>query len=122
MKILNAFIAILFALFAIFQYNDPDGMTWVLIYGVIAILAGFVVFNKVYPDLSLGALILTGGMCLLHLPGAIEFFTNDDGIGLAQGMSNTYPYIEIMREFGGLLLATLAMFGVYWSSKKMSQG
>ncbi len=121
MKILNAFIAVLFALFAAFQYNDPDGMTWVLIYGFIAVLAGFAVFGKVYPDLSLGALVLICGIALLHLPGAIEFFTNGDGIGLAQGMSNEYQYIELMREFFGLVLASLAMFGIYRSSRSISK-
>lgn len=121
MKILNAVIAVIFALFAAVQYNDPDGMTWVLIYGFIAVLAGFVVFNKVYPDLSLGALIMCGGICLLHLPGAIEFFTNDNGIGFAEGMSNDYPYIEKMREFFGLAIATLSLYGVYYSSKRLSE-
>ncbi len=119
MKIINATTTLLFSMFAAFQYNDPDGMVWVLVYGSIAVLAGFAVFGRVYPDLSLGVLIMVAGMALLHLPGALEFFTNDDGIGLAQGMSNEYPYIELMREFFGLLLATFASFGVFWSARKM---
>ena len=117
MKILNIVIALIFAMFAAAQYNDPDGLTWVMIYGVIAVLAGFVAAGRSYPDLALGAMILIGGTALLKLPGAIEFFANDDGIGFSQGMDNTYPYIEEMREFFGLLLATAALYGTYAGSR-----
>jgi len=113
MKILNIVIALLFALFAVFQHNDPDGMVWAVIYGSIAVLAILAVLGKGHPDVTLGALILVGGLSLMHVPGTIEFFTNDDGIGFSQGMSFEYGYIEEMRECFGLALGAAGLFGVW---------
>lgn len=113
MRYLFGIFALLLASFALAQYNDPDGMTWVLIYGVPATMMGFAAFGKTYADLTLGALVMSAGMSLLHLPGLIHFLTNDDGVGWEKGMSFEFQYIEQMREFGGLLIVAIALF-VLW--------
>lgn len=122
MKILNVVIALLFALFAVFQHNDPDGMVWALIYGSIAVLAFLAVLGKGHPDATLGFLILVGGLSLMHAPGAFEFFTNDDGVGFSQGMSFEYSYIEEMRECFGLALGAGGLFGVWKLNQKNALG
>ena len=38
MKKLNIIFAVVFALFAILQYNDPDPYLWIPIYGYAAII------------------------------------------------------------------------------------
>ena len=40
MQYLNVFLCVLLALFTIVQYNDPDAILWVLIYGLPTIWAG----------------------------------------------------------------------------------
>jgi hypothetical protein len=41
MRYLNGFLCVLLALFTIVQYNDPDAILWIVIYGLPAIWAGF---------------------------------------------------------------------------------
>lgn len=55
---------------------------------------------------------------VMLFPSLITFFTNDDGIGFAQTMSNDYPYIEEARECGGLIICLLAMYFVYTQRDK----
>ncbi|MGI9524077.1 MAG: transmembrane 220 family protein [Hyphomicrobiaceae bacterium] len=40
MRILNGVLCLLMVLFAVVQYNDPDGLLWALIYAVPALFAG----------------------------------------------------------------------------------
>lgn len=121
-RILYGFFSLLFLSFAVAQYNDPDGMTWVLLYGGVTILFGFGAAGKFYKDLSLGMLLLVLLAALLHFPDFITFLTNDDGIGFSEGMSNTYPYIEKMREFGGLALTALCLAVLYFGSARKMAG
>ncbi len=113
MKWLQLVFAALFTLFAYFQINDPDFLIWVMVYLGVAELFAFSWFGKRNRDLTLGIMILVLGGAMAHLPGLVHFFFNDDGITFNQGMSNTYPYIEQAREFGGLLLAGLSLLWLY---------
>ncbi|MEM9986888.1 MAG: hypothetical protein AAF804_17480, partial [Bacteroidota bacterium] len=69
---------------------------------------------------GLGMVLLAG--MVIYGQGAWEFFTNEDGIGLSQGMQNDYPYIEQAREFGGLAISLLAVLGLgfYWNGQKQN--
>lgn len=113
-NIIKLVLSGLFVLFAYFQLNDPgDSTLWIAIYLILAALYGFAAFGKYNRIvLAAGMLALLGGVVYLF-PSMIEFFTNDDGIGLAQTMNNDYPYIEEARECGGLVIGLLAM-GYLW--------
>lgn len=119
-KIGNLLVALLFALFAFFQWNDPDSLPWILLYLSVAALffAAFLGKRLTAVTLILGGIMLLG--MLFYLPGAFEFLTNDDGIAFSQGMQNDYPYIEEAREFGGLTIAFLAVLGLWLSWRKSS--
>ena len=45
MRYLNGFVCALLALFTIVQYNDPDAILWIVIYGLPAIWAGFAAYR-----------------------------------------------------------------------------
>ena len=45
MRSLNVLLCVLLALFTIVQYNDPDAILWVLIYGLPTIWAGFAAYR-----------------------------------------------------------------------------
>ena len=45
MRYVNGFFCVLLVLFAIVQYNDPDAILWILIYGVPAVWAGLAAFR-----------------------------------------------------------------------------
>jgi hypothetical protein len=109
MKIVNLVCAILFVLFAYFQFNDPDSWAWIAMYGIVALLFGLKVSGRYWPWLTLGVAAFLGVGLLVYAPGLWQFLTNDDGIRFAQGMSNEYQYIEEAREFGGLLIALAAV-------------
>lgn len=109
MRILYTCLALLFALFAYFQYNDPDSLLWIAMYISVAVLFAFMATGRYlrWATLGLAGLLIVG--LVIYAPGVWEFFTNDDGITFSQGMSNQYPYIEQAREFGGLLIALTAV-------------
>jgi Transmembrane family 220, helix len=93
---------ILFVLFAILQYNDPDPEVWVPIYALAA-LACFMAltrFGKVwfYALLAVGYLVAA----VLQWPPVFEGFVLNE-----MGMKTVN--IELAREAGGLALCALAM-------------
>jgi hypothetical protein len=45
MRWVNGSLCVLMTLFAVFQYNDPDGVVWFLIYAVPAVWAGLAAFH-----------------------------------------------------------------------------
>ena len=46
MKVINIILTLLFILFAAVQLNDPDPWLWVAIYGLVAGVSGFAIFQK----------------------------------------------------------------------------
>jgi len=118
MSIPKIILSLLFVLFAYFQLNDPDPARWIVIYLVLATLYGFAAAGK-YNKIVLGACAAAMGAYMIYLlPSLFEFFTNDDGIGITQTMSNEFLYIEEARECGGLFLGLLALFYLWRESGK----
>lgn len=115
-KILLGFLTLLFGLFAYWNLNDTDPQIWVSIYAGIAILIGLNLFIKV-PKIV--GLVISAGLAIFaatYIPGVIEWF--QEGMpSIAGEMKATSPYIENMREFMGLLIGTLILFGVYKTKK-----
>lgn len=108
MKITNFIICILFAVFAVVQYNDPDPLLWIIYYGFIAIMAGFAVVgkgNKNVIYLGMGVSII--GMVAL-VPSFIEWLQMGMPT-IAGSMKAEAPHIELTREFLGLLLGLSAL-------------
>lgn len=118
MKITHIVLAILFALFAYFQFNDPDAWLWIGIYGIMAVIAGLAATGRFYlPLIGVVALI-----CLYTLlstaPGVWDYLTNQEGYTIMEGMSSEKPYIEETREFGGSIICLAALAFYYVTGKK----
>lgn len=107
MKILYWALSLLFALFAVVQYNDPDPILWMLLYGGIAVHYAMAALRRPYrPAL------------LLWFAGAIvwgAFLTSDFTNWLCLGMPSIVdtmkaetPWVELTREFFGLLISAFA--------------
>lgn len=118
MKYVFAFLALLFAVFAIVQWNDPDSLPWILMYAVVTGFFGLAATDRFFqlPVLVIGSVCFC--IALFHFPGLMDFITNDDGIKFSQGMSNEFAYIEKAREFGGALIASLALGWLYLQGRK----
>ncbi|MFK7970059.1 MAG: transmembrane 220 family protein [Bacteroidia bacterium] len=109
MKIYAAVLVALFGLFAWFQFNDPDPLIWVSFYGMLALLAGLKLAERlknVYRWFAMGVCTV---LLVQTFPGLWDYFTNQEGYTITEVMSNDKPWIELSREFGGALIGLLAI-------------
>lgn len=108
-KALNIGLAILFALFAYVQLNDPDPAIWFFVYFIVALLALISAFRPL-PMLLLyvifAGLVLFSG---LHFPYLVQWLVSEEPGDLFGEMSDDKYYIEGTREFLGLLIAIAAV-------------
>ena len=107
MKKLNIIFAVVFALFAILQYNDPDPYLWIPIYGYAAIICIMNATNKYDFFAHAAASVFCLGFSLKLLfvrDGVMDWYGKYDAENLVQSMKATKPWIENAREFGGLLI------------------
>lgn len=103
MKVFNLIIALLFLLFAYFQWNDPDPYLWIVIYIISAGLLLYKSFKGMNQlvwtlwELFLLVFILT------YLKDIFQWIS--DGFpSITDSMKAASPYIENIRESLGLLL------------------
>ena len=118
MKITALILSLLFVLFAGFQYNDPDGWVWILLYGNIAILCFMAFLGKFFKLWSIVSLAVYGLYFLYLTPAIFEFFTEDFQENLKSAMSFDKTYIEQTREAGGLIICILALTFLHFGSKR----
>ena len=100
MRYLNGFLCVILALFTIVQYNDPDAILWIVIYGLPAIWAGFAAYS---PDAFEHNQLLVGvfGLNLLAIAaGAIYMWPSE---------VSTWWNNEEVREGLGLIITTIAL-------------
>jgi Transmembrane family 220, helix len=100
MQYLNVFLCVLLALFTIVQYNDPDAILWVLIYGLPTIWAGFAAYR---PSAFADNRLLLGmfGLNILAVgAGAIYMWPSE---------VSTWWDREEVREGLGLIITTVGL-------------
>ena len=120
MKILNIILTILFVLFAVVQFNDPDPYLWILIYGATAAISGFAIVGKYHKIIILSVI----GICIIWMatliPGVIDWV--EKGMPSITGsMKAESPHIEFVREFLGLFIILLALVFHYFQARKQSK-
>ncbi len=100
-KVAGGVFAFLFLISAVLQYNDPDPLLWIAIYGMATLVTLGFVFNKV-------SYIVPAFVGLL---GAIGFFLifpeKFEGFAIGQG---DIKNIEEGREAFGILIIAIVMF------------
>ena len=118
MKYLHFLFAACMLLFAYFQFNDPDSWLWVAIYLYVglACFAGGIGKYSDFVNFSGFGICMSQG--LQAIPGVVDYMTNQDGYTIMEGMSNDKPYIELTREFGGILIVTALFYFLYVQSRK----
>ena len=120
MKYLHLFLAIIFFLFAAVQWNDPDSLIWIVMYLVIAVIAFLAFRGKLFyrTNAFLGIILFLG--LLLYIPDVISW-VHDGMPNIADSMKASSPYIELVREFFGLLISLIAaVFYIIIAKKKIS--
>ena len=112
MKIINSLLAILFLIFAVVQYNDPDPWLWIALYTYISIISGMAVMGQYNKSMiGAGLLVCVGGFFFL-LPDFINWL-NTGAESIVESMKAEKPHIELTREFLGLLICILVL-GFHW--------
>lgn len=106
-KVYYGIWAILFALFAFWQFNDPDPEIWVSIYAV-AIIFCFLGFRGIFPKIPLTIVVIA---CFL---GVAFYWQGDVGGWVSQeveqhDLSMKNDFMEESRESFGLLIIGLVM-------------
>lgn len=120
MKIINLLLTIVFALFALFQYNDLDAWNWIMLYLFVATVS-FFAFREKY---NKGILMISLILMLLWMGTLFGGFWNwiQDGMpSIVDEMQANSPYIEIVREFLGLLISFITISFHYFQSRKVLQ-
>jgi hypothetical protein len=111
MRYFFAVLALLMLLFAVVQYNDPDGPMWMVFYGVPAVWAGIAwirphLLAGTAPLTLLGASLLAGlALVVVLWPPAEEWWRTE-----------VWWESEASREGMGLMLAVAVLAAVFsWS-------
>ena len=112
--ILKLVLGLIFLVFTIVQYNDPDPMLWILIYGFVSVILVYGAFKTVSKTILIIVLVILGGFSLTLLPGFIEWISTPEKQEIFGEMVYKKPYIEETREFLGLWMA---WFGVFYLLK-----
>ncbi|WP_460675165.1 transmembrane 220 family protein [Larkinella ripae] len=114
-KIISIFFGLIFLLFAVFQYNDPDPQVWVPIYGIAAVASFLALGNRIPSWFYFVAGVAYLVAAVYQWPPAFEGFLLDE-----MGMKTVN--IELARESGGLGICALALFilGVLTRNKAVS--
>jgi hypothetical protein len=106
MRYVNGFLCLVFALFAIAQYNDPDALLWFLIYGIPAAWAGAVAFR---PRVLLSNRLLIGAF-LLCLAAAVV-----GTVYMWPSLPENWIHVEEEREGLGLIIVTTGLIVAGWT-------
>jgi membrane-bound ClpP family serine protease len=100
-KILGVLCTILFIVSAALQYNDPDPLIWILIWGLAAMISILFLLNKI-------SFTITMILGVLSLIGFIYIYpSNFQGFDLKNGDAES---IELGREAFGLLIIAFILF------------
>ena len=120
-RLVNIILALLFFVFAAVQYNDADGVLWVFVYGIVAVISLLGVFKEYNRAMLLAMMILYFGGFLYLLPSVFEWLTEHELSELTESMKTDKPFIEKSRESLGLLLCFLTIWYHYYESKVKSR-
>lgn len=120
MKILNIILAVIFFSFAIVQYNDPDPLVWMIIYGIVAVVCALAAFGKYYVWLILAGMAVCAIELMNTVPGFMDWI-NRGMPNIAETMKAEKSYIEYAREFFGLVLCVGTLTFQYIKARRLSR-
>ena len=121
MKILNIVLVIIFVLFAAVQYNDPDPYIWIPIYlfpAAVCFYAAKGKYNKTY--ILIGLIPITLFM-LAYIPDFIDWIKMGEP-SIVETMKAEKPYVELTREFGGLVICVVVLVFQYFRARRTEGG
>ena len=120
MKFFNIFFSVVFILFAVVQYNDPDAYLWIPIYLYPALLCYLKFIQKPISTIAYWAGFLVFGVYAIYkmfdTNGIIDWVQFHNASNIASTMKAEKPWIEESREFFGLVII-LIVLGINYIKK-----
>ncbi|MCA6079161.1 transmembrane 220 family protein [Fulvivirga sedimenti] len=113
MKAIKIILALLFLLFAVVQYNDPDPWLWIAIYGITAGLFIANIWGWYNKTVLLVFLVLGVLYSLTYLGGVIDYIGMGQPAAIVETMKAEKPYIEETREFFGMWIVIAAIWFLF---------
>ena len=107
MKIIYAILAAILLSFVAVQYNDPDPILWMPIYGYGAMLLAMAAGGKYHKVATIIGIVGYSSGAIYLSPSVLEWIEKEHGQNLMQSMANSKMYIEETRECGGLMIAAV---------------
>ncbi len=117
-KIVSGIIALLFFLFAAFQYNDSDSFSWMFLYGYVAVMAIMALFGRYNLALLVPGIAIFALYFIYLLPSVYEWIVSDDS--LITGMSPDRMYVERSREAFGLLMGLAGLLFIFLNRHQLT--
>ena len=99
------------------QYNDPDSIIWMVVYGLAAIVCCLASMNQLHWMLpaAISVSVLTWGIILvMKIEGRISFFD----LFLSSWSMKSHT-VELMREVGGLIIVLFWMITLSLSNNPL---
>ncbi len=121
MKIIYALLTTILFSFVIVQYNDPDPILWVPIYGYGTVLLAMATAGKYHRVATMIGIIGYSIGAIYLFPSVIEWIEKEHGQNLMQRMADSKMYIEETRECGGLIIAAIFLIFSFLQHKSKSQ-
>jgi hypothetical protein len=114
MKIFNLILAVLFLLFAAVQFNDEPGdiLFWVLVYAGVGIISAFGAYNKYNMWVILFGLAAVVFEMFRKFPTFAQWISSGMP-SIIDEMKASSPYIELAREYLGLVLCLVVLIYHY---------
>jgi len=99
-------VAVIFLLFAIVQYNDPDFAVWVPAYLAVSIMVMLFDQGKTDRRVWIVAVTLYGAWMISYGPEVVKW-AQKGMPSITGSMQAESPFIEFVREFFGLALCLI---------------
>lgn len=117
MRYIHLVVSLLFLLFGIVQYNDPDFFIWIPIYLFVTFISYASFKGLSFTKFVLVGLAVLGVWTITYMPSFITWIK--DGMPSVTGtMKAESPYVEHVREFGGLFISLITTIAYYFIHKK----
>lgn len=105
LKITNYFMMALFIIIAALQFNDPDSLQWILMYGMAALVC--LMWDRSF--ISRSWYFLLAGIGLTWIILLVVSADHLSFGGMFDEIKMTNQNVEVAREIGGLLIVSIWM-------------
>jgi len=117
MLYLSALIGLIFTVFGLLQWNDSDAFIWMFLYLGVGICWFWNIRDKPPRWLSVPLLVFTLGWSMWLVPDLLHWLQMG-APSITSSMKAEAPHIELVREFGGLMLCWLSLIPLVMKGKR----